>query len=144
MDRNKQHDELMVFANACVVVASVTKLFGEELMQRCKATGFKVDSYERSQWINLITSATRLHTLSMNAGRDNYEAYMKVVKLVKFIIKELIAKCDDSNYRLWQFHNLLKSYPNVRPELTPTYEEEIEAFANVLYSGDDEVINKQV
>ena len=49
-----------------------------------------------------------------------------------FLFLELVAKCDDSDYRLWQFHNLLKSFPTICPALQPTLDFELDAFKEVL------------
>lgn len=52
--------------------------------------------------------------------------------MVKFLMLELIARCDDSNMRVWQFHNLLKSYKLVYPAVAPTIEDELEAFEGLF------------
>ena len=49
---------------------------------------------------------------------------------------ELIAKCDDSNLRVWQFHNLLNTFSTVYPAVAPTIEDEQEAFADLFGQPD--------
>ena len=62
----------------------------------------------------------------------SYEKFKKGVNIVKFLILELIAKCNDSSMRAWQFHNLLKTFPTIYPAIAPTIEDEQQAFANLF------------
>ena len=75
---------------------------------------------------------------AFQAGIEQYRKYQNEVKTASFLFLELVAKCDNSNYRLWQFHNLLKSFPTVVPALQPTLDFELDAFKEVLGITNDD------
>ena len=58
--------------------------------------------------------------------------------MVKFLMLELIARCDDSNMRVWQFHNLLKTYKLVYPSLAQTIADEQKAFSALFGQENEE------
>ena len=130
--RAEELNKVKVFSDATVVMASVLKRMCEDMFALCKECNAKIEYTERNEWNHILTSVTRLNTLAMANGNNMYQEYKKVVNLVYFLIRELIAKCDDSDLRIWQFHNLLKSFPTVRPEVAPSYEDELNAFQSVI------------
>ena len=133
-DRQEAFTKCKIFSDATVVVASVLKQMVEDMLNLCEENRIVIDKFERLEWKRMLTALARINTLAMEHGADMYEKYKQVVKLVYFLIKEIIAKCDDSDMRVWQFHNLLKSFPTVRPELLPSYEEEIDVFGHIFES----------
>ena len=80
----------------------------------------------------LLKTVSQLDNYAFQVSLEQYKKYQDVVKTASFLFLELVAKCDDSDYRLWQFHNLLKSFPTVCPALQPTLDFELDAFKNVL------------
>lgn len=135
---HKQLEELGEFENVVITMAVVTKQLVEEVLKRHKDLniGF-IDVNERTAWRKLRDSAGDLDHIAFRSEHCNYNKFKQSVSLLKFLILELISRCDDSNMRLWQFHNLLKTYKIVYPAIAPTIEDEQEAFANLFGQSDN-------
>ena len=86
----------------------------------------------------LLKTVSQLDNYAFQVSLEQYKKYQDVVKIASFLFLELVAKCDDSDYRLWQFHNLLKSYPTVVHALQPTLDFELDAFREVLGIASDD------
>ena len=87
-------------------------------------------------WKKIRDGAASLENIAFNSEYCNYNKFKKSVLMVKFMMLELIARCDDSNMRFWQFHNLLKTFKLVYPAVAPTIEDEREAFADLFGQPD--------
>lgn len=131
-ERQQQVTNMETLTNFCLVVASVLKHYVNSMLQQHKDLQIKIPRDEKFQWNMLLKTVSLLDNYAFNAGIDQYKEYKKSVKLASFLFLELVAKCDDSDYRLWQFHNLLKSFPTVCPALQPTLDFELDAFKEVL------------
>lgn len=131
--RAKQLEELEQFENAVLTIAVISKQLIDKMFKLHKEldVGFN-DVNERIAWRKIRDGAASLDHIAFNSPYCNYEKFKKSILMVKFLILELIARCDDNNMRVWQFHNLLKTYKLVYPAVAPTIEDELEAFADLF------------
>ena len=136
-ERAKKLEELEQFENAVLTIAVTSKQLIDELIKKHKELniGFS-DQIERMAWKKIRDGAASLDNIAFDSPYCSYDKFKKSVLMVKFIMLELIARCDDSNMRLWQFHNLLKTYKIVYPAVAPTIEDEHEAFADLFGQQD--------
>ena len=136
-ERAKQLEELEQFENAVLTIVVTSKSLIDDLIKKHKElnVGFN-DPIERMAWKKIRDGAASLDNIAFNSPYCSYDKFKKSVLMVKFIMLELIARCDDSNIRLWQFHNLLKTYKIVYPAVAPTIEDEQKAFADLFGQPD--------
>ena len=136
-ERAKKLEELEQFENAVLTIVVTSKQLIDELIKKHKELniGFS-DQIERMAWKKIRDGAASLDNIAFDSPYCSYDKFKKSVLMVKFIMLELIARCDDSNMRLWQFHNLLKTYKIVYPAVAPTIEDEHEAFADLFGQQD--------
>lgn len=136
-ERAKQLAELEQFENAVLTIAVTSKQLIDEIIKKHKElnVGFN-DPIERMAWKKIRDGAASLENIAFNSEYCNYNKFKKSVLMVKFMMLELIARCDDSNMRFWQFHNLLKTFKLVYPAVAPTIEDEREAFADLFGQPD--------
>lgn len=136
-ERAKQLEELEQFENAVLTIAVTSKQLIDEVFKKHKKlnVGFN-DPIERIAWKRIRDGAASLDNIAFNSPYCDYNKFKKSVLMVKFIMLELIARCDDSNMRVWQFHNLLKTFKIVYPAVAPTIEDENEAFADLFGQSD--------
>lgn len=136
-ERAKQLEELEQFENAVLTIAVTSKQLIDEIIKKHKElnVGFN-DPIERMAWKKIRDGAASLENIAFNSEYCNYNKFKKSVLMVKFMMLELIARCDDSNMRFWQFHNLLKTFKLVYPAVAPTIEDEREAFADLFGQPD--------
>lgn len=138
-ERQQQVANMETLTNFCLIVASVLKHYVSSMLQQHKDLQIKIPRDEKFQWDMLLKTVSQLDNYAFQAGIEQYRKYQNEVKTVSFLFLELVAKCYDSNYRLWQFHNLLKSYPTIVPALQPTLDFELDAFKKVfgitIYDG---------
>ena len=136
-ERAKQLTELEQFENAVLTIAVTSKQLIDEIIKKHKElnVGFN-DPIERMAWKKIRDGAASLENIAFNSEYCNYNKFKKSVLMVKFMMLELIARCDDSNMRFWQFHNLLKTFKLVYPAVAPTIEDEREAFADLFGQPD--------
>ena len=136
-DRAKQLEALEQFENAVLTIAVISKQLIDELIKKHKELNVNFsDPIERMAWKKIRDGAASLDNIAFNSQYCSYDKFKKSVLIVKFIMLELISRCDDSNMRLWQFHNLLKTYKLVYPAIAPTIEDEQEAFADLFGQPD--------
>ena len=136
-ERYKKLDELYQFENAVLTIAVISKQLIDKMFKLHKDlnVGFN-DVNERIAWKKSRDGAASLDHIAFNSEYCDYNKFKKSVLMVKFLILELIARCDDSNMRVWQFHNLLKTFKVVYPAVAPTIEDEREAFADLFGQSD--------
>lgn len=136
-ERAKKLEELEQFENAVLTIVVTSKQLIDEIIKKHKElnVGFN-DPIERMAWKKIRDGAASLDNIAFDSKYCNYNKFKKSVLMVKFIMLELIARCDDSNMRLWQFHNLLKTFKVVYPAVAPTVEDEHEAFADLFGQQD--------
>lgn len=132
-ERAKQLEELAQFENAVLTIVVTSKQLIEEIFKKHKElnVGF-TDVNERIAWKKIRDGAASLDHIAFNSPYCSYDKFKKSVLMIKFMMLELIARCDDSNMRFWQFHNLLKTFKLVYPAVAPTIEDEREAFADLF------------
>ena len=87
---------------------------------------------EKIAWKKIRDGASTLDFIAFSTGKENYNKFRNMVTIVKFLILELIAHCSNDDMKLWQFHNLLKTYKVVYPSLVQTIDKETEAFASLF------------
>ena len=131
-ERQQQVANMETFTNFCLIVASVLKHYVSSILQQHKDLQIKIPRDEKFKWDMLLKTVSQLDNYAFQAGIEQYRKYQNEVKTASFLFLELVAKCDNSNYRLWQFHNLLKAFPTVVPALQPTLDFELDAFKEVL------------
>lgn len=136
-ERAKQLEELEQFENAVLTIVVTSKQLIDEIIKKHKElnVGFN-DPIERMAWKRIRDGAASLDNIAFNSKYCNYNKFKKSVLMVKFMMLELIARCDDSNMRFWQFHNLLKTFKLVYPAVAPTIEDEREAFSDLFGQSD--------
>lgn len=137
-ERYKQLIELEEFSNAVLCIAAISKDLINQLFEKHKKLNVNIDVMERIAWRKIRDGAASLDHIAFNTGKNNYDRFKKSVCMVKFLMLELIARCDDSNMRVWQFHNLLKTYKLVYPSLAQTLEDEQKAFADLFGKPDNQ------
>ena len=131
-ERQQQVSNMETLTNFCLIVASVLKHYVSSMLQQHKDLQIKIPRDEKFQWNMLLKTVSQLDNYAFQAGVEQYRKYQNEVKTASFLFLELVAKCDDSNYRLWQFHNLIKAFPTVVPALQPTLDFELDAFKEVF------------
>lgn len=136
-ERAKKLEELEQFENAVLTIVVTSKQLIDEIIKKHKElnVGFN-DPIERIAWKKIRDGAASLDNIAFDSKYCNYNKFKKSVLMVKFMMLELIARCDDSNMRFWQFHNLLKTFKVVYPAVAPTVEDEHEAFADLFGQQD--------
>lgn len=136
-ERAKQLEELEQFENAVLTIVVTSKSLIDDLIKKHKElnVGFP-DPIERMAWKKIRDGAASLDNIAFNSPYCSYNKFKKSVLMIKFMMLELIAKCDDSNMRFWQFHNLLKTFKTVYPAVAPTIEDEQKAFADLFGQPD--------
>ena len=136
-ERARQLEELEQFENAVLTIAVISKQLIDKMIKLHEElnVGFN-DPIERLAWKKIRDGAASLDNIAFNSLYCDYNKFKKNILIVKFLMLELIAKCDDSNMRVWQFHNLLKTFSTVYPAVAPTIEDEQEAFADLFGQPD--------
>lgn len=136
-ERAKKLEELEQFENAVLTIVVTSKQLIDEIIKKHKElnVGFN-DPIERMAWKKIRDGAASLDNIAFDSKYCNYNKFKKSVLMVKFMMLELIARCNDSNMRFWQFHNLLKTFKVVYPAVAPTVEDEHEAFADLFGQQD--------
>lgn len=136
-ERAKQLEELAQFENAVLTIVVTSKQLIEEIFKKYKELNVNfTDINERIAWKKIRDGAASLDHIAFNSPYCSYDKFKKSVLMIKFMMLELIARCDDSNMRFWQFHNLLKTFKLVYPAVAPTIEDEREAFADLFGQPD--------
>ena len=136
-ERDKQLEELAQFENAVLTIVVTSKQLIEEIFKKHKELNVSfTDVNERIAWKKIRDGAASLDHIAFNSPYCSYDKFKKSVLMIKFMMLELIARCDDSNMRFWQFHNLLKTFKLVYPAVAPTIEDEREAFADLFGQPD--------
>ena len=136
-ERAKQLEELAQFENAVLTIVVTSKQLIEEIFKKHKELNVDfTDINERIAWKKIRDGAASLDHIAFNSQYCSYDKFKKSVLMIKFMMLELIARCDDSNMRFWQFHNLLKTFKLVYPAVAPTIEDEREAFADLFGQSD--------
>lgn len=136
-ERAKQLEELEQFENAVLTIAVISKQLIDKMFKLHKELGVDFnDPIERFAWNKIRNGASSLDNIAFNSPYCDYNKFKKTILMVKFLMLELIAKCDDSNMRVWQFHNLLKTFSTVYPAVAPTIDDEREAFADLFGQSD--------
>ena len=136
-ERAKQLEELAQFENAVLTIVVTSKQLIEEIFKKHKELNVSfTDVNERIAWKKIRDGAASLDHIAFNSPYCSYDKFKKSVLMIKFMMLELIARCDDSNMRFWQFHNLLKTFKLVYPAVAPTIEDECEAFADLFGQSD--------
>lgn len=134
--RYKQLVELEEYTNAVLIISATAKDLINELFKKHKEANVNIELRERIAWRKIRDGAASLDSIAFDTGSNNYKKFKKSVLMVKFLMLELIAHCDDSNKRVWEFHNLLKSFKLVYPAIAPTIEDEAKAFADLFEQTD--------
>ena len=110
-ERAKQLEELAQFENAVLTIVVTSKQLIEEIFKKHKELNVSfTDINERIAWKKIRDGAASLDHIAFNSPYCSYDKFKKSVLMIKFMMLELIARCDDSNMRFWQFHNLLKTF----------------------------------
>ena len=136
-DRYKQLTELEEFENAVLTIAVISKQLIDEVFKRHKELNVRMDTMEKIAWKKIRDGAASLDHIAFNSEHCDYKKFKQSILMVKFLILELIARCDDSNVRVWQFYNLLKSFKVVYPGVMPTIKDEQKAFASLFGQADN-------
>lgn len=132
-ERAKQLEELEQFENAILSIVVVSKSLIDEMFKRHKELNVSFESRtELLAWKKISDGVGVLDYIAFNSPHCSYDTFKKGVDRIKFIIMELISRCNASDERLWRFHNLLKSFPIVYSAIAPTIEEENKVFSSVF------------
>lgn len=136
-ERQKEVRELEEFTDALLCIAVMSKDLIDELLERHKEKGVRIEPMEKLAWKRMRDGASTLNVIARSSGKENYSKFRNAVTIVKFLILELIAHCSNDNMKFWQFHNLLKTYKVVYPSLVQTIDKEMEAFASLFGQTSD-------
>ena len=131
-ERQKEIKELDEFTDALLCIAVISKDLIDELLARHKEKEVRIGTIEKLAWKKIRDGASTLDFIAFSTGKENYSKFRNMVTIVKFLILELIAHCSNDDMKLWQFHNLLKTYKVVYPSLVQTIDKEMEAFASLF------------
>lgn len=131
-ERQKEVRELEEFTDALLCIAVISKDLIDELLARHKEKAVRIGTMEKMAWKKIRDGASTLNFIAFSSGKENYSKFRNMVTIVKFLILELIAHCSDNDMKLWQFHNLLKTYKVVYPSLVQTIDKEREAFESLF------------
>lgn len=137
-ERHKQLVALEEYTNAVLTIAAISKDLIDELFKKHKELNVPIDIMERIAWKKVRDGAASLDHIAFNSEECDYKKFKQSVLMIKFLMLELIARCDDSNMRVWQFHNLLKTFKVVYPAIVPTIEDEQKAFAELFGQSDNQ------
>lgn len=135
-ERQKEIRELEEFTDALLCIAVISKDLVDELLARHKEKVVRIETMEKLAWKKIRDGASTLDFIAFSSGKENYNKFRNMVTVVKFLMLELIARCGNNYMKLWQFHNLLKTYKVVYPSLAKTIEDEREAFAGLFSQPD--------
>ena len=136
-DRYNKLQELEQFENAVLTIAVTIKQLIDEIFKKHKELNIRFsDVNERIAWKKIRDGTAGLDNIAFTSPSCDYKKFNNGVLMVKFLILEIISRCDDSNMRLWQFHNLLKTYKIVYPAVAPTIDDENEAFSALFNQPD--------
>lgn len=131
-ERQEEVRELEEFTDALLCIAVISKDLIDELLARHKEKAVRIEATEKMAWKKIRDGASTLNFIAFSSGKENYSKFRNMVTIVKFLILELIARCGDDDMKLWQFHNLLKTYKVVYPSLAQTIDKEREAFESLF------------
>lgn len=132
-ERLAEIHRLEQFSNSLIVITCSLGRLTEKLIKEHKEANLKIEAIERNHWKHILDASNYFHRLDRtNMDKYMYDKFNHAIIIVSFLYLELVAKCDDSDLRLWQFHNLLKTYPTVFKNLQPTIDDELEAFAELF------------
>lgn len=135
--RAKQLEALEQFENAVLTIAVTSKQLIDELIKKHKKLNVDFnDPIEKTAWKKIRDETALLDSIAFNSPYYSYDKFKKNILIIKVIMLELISRCDNSNTRLWQFHNILKTFKLVYPAVAPTIEDEREAFADLFGQPD--------
>lgn len=136
MDKKEQLDKLCNEVNFVFLLCGVLSKELDVMIKDHKDAGVKMHPLEIGMWNSIKKSLGRINYFVLDSQLKDIEYFNRSVKVIDFLIKELDSRCDDSNFKLWQFHNLLKAYPITNKHIAPTSEEELDAFSDVLGGKD--------
>ena len=132
-ERQAEVRRLEQLSNSLIIIACSLGRLTERLIKEHKEANIKIEAIERNNWKHILDASNYFHKLAKsNMNAAMYDRFNHAIVMVSFLYLELVAKCDDSDLRLWQFHNLLKSYPTVFKNLQPTIDDELSAFAELF------------
>lgn len=132
-DRAAKLKELEELTNTCIVMACAIGRIVQQLIDAHKKAGVKIPLEERIRWNGVVSASKYFHSCAVSAlDKSTMKKFDNAVITTSYLFMELISRCDDSDMRLWKFHNLLHNFPVVYPSLVPTLEEERSAFASVF------------
>lgn len=132
-ERQAEIRRLEQLSNSLIVITCSLGRLVERLIKEHKEANLKIEAIERNHWKHILDASNYFHRLARNSmDKEMYDKFNHAIIIVSFLYLELVAKCDDSDLRLWKFHNLLKTYPTVFKNLQPTIDDELNAFAELF------------
>lgn len=137
-ERQQQVENMEHLTTFCLIVASVLKHYVSSMLAQHKELQIKIPRDEKFQWNMLLKTVNQLDNYAFESGVEQYKKYQANVTTASFLFLELVAKCDNKDKKLWEFHNLLKTYPTVIPALQPTIDFELDAFKSVYGVTNDD------
>lgn len=116
----------------CVHLSSVVMEASEQMIQFCKEHRISIDYNERKQWNMLIKCTKNLDALVLDYDKEKREIFRRNVKMFAVLMRLILARVDDDDMKLYKWYNYIKAFPADLPEISPSAEEEIEAFKHIL------------
>lgn len=126
-----------------VVTCSIGKSI-QYLMKLHKHLRIKMPYDEHLHYNNIINACKCFQ----NKAKDNLDVetlkqFNNAIITCNFVFFELISRCESNNMKLWQFHNLLKTYPITYPAISKYLDNENQAFCEVFgYNSDGTPISQ--
>lgn len=116
----------------CINIVSVIAEMAQEMLDYCREHKIRIDRNEKQNWDFIIKTANKLKNLSYSLSKEDKVVFDRNTKLFSLLMRLILARVDDSDMKLYQWYNYIKSFPADLPEIQPTADEEAEAFKHIF------------
>ena len=116
----------------CVNVVAVIAELAQQMLDYCKEHNIKIDRIEKRNWEFLIKTAKQLESMSYNLSKEQKIIFDRNTKMFSLLMRLILARVDDTDMKLYQWYNYIKSFPADLPEVQPSGAEEAEVFKHLF------------
>ena len=116
----------------CVNVVAVIAELVQQMLDYCKEHNIKIDRIEKRNWEFLIKTAKQLESMSYNLSKEQKIIFDRNTKMFSLLMRLILARVDDTDMKLYQWYNYIKSFPADLPEVQPSGAEEAEVFKHLF------------
>ena len=118
----------------CVHLSSVVIEITEQMIAYCKEHDIRIEYNERKQWNMLIKCTKNLDAMVLDYDKDKRDIFRRNVKMFAVLMRLILARVDDDDMKLYKWYNYIKAFPTDLPVISPSAEEEAEAFKHIFNS----------